>query len=290
MYRCSQDHGWQPVPLSTYCCILRGCTCVRRKLLTKNVCFSGRNEEGFNIFKNAAVVVYALRVKYVLSGIVTVYQAGTPGAWVLSRFEDRGQPPFLNELDPGNVGPVGMFGPSAASDAVAPHGGAHAAFAAGAAAAAAAAAVACGLTTRTTTAARGRRRRPAPARTPSPSSRCGCARNNNDRGVDDWCTSTTGGGHTTTLPDAVYDVAAAAATVVDRDTVVLLPVSPLLRRCVLVRGRFSGGSANACTRKSVVATHTAARTSCVSVRSFCSLTVLLARAPHAHHSHTHTHT
>lgn len=53
----------------------------------------------------------------VLSGIVTVYQAGTPGAWVLSRFEDRGQPPFLNELDPGNVGPVGMFGPSAASDA-----------------------------------------------------------------------------------------------------------------------------------------------------------------------------
>lgn len=58
-----------------------------------------------------------LRKYHVLSGIVTVYQAGTPGAWVLSRFEDRGQPPFLNELDPGNVGPVGMFGPSAASDA-----------------------------------------------------------------------------------------------------------------------------------------------------------------------------
>lgn len=61
--------------------------------------------------------MYNSRTRNVLSGIVTVYQAGTPGAWVLSRFEDRGQPPFLNELDPGNVGPVGMFGPSAASDA-----------------------------------------------------------------------------------------------------------------------------------------------------------------------------
>jgi len=65
-----------------------------------------------------------IRTRNVLSGIVTVYQAGTPGAWVLSRFEDRGQPPFLNELDPGNVGPVGMFGPSAASD-VAVTGGAR---------------------------------------------------------------------------------------------------------------------------------------------------------------------
>lgn len=43
----------------------------------------------------------------ILPGIATILEPGSPGAQVLPRFEDRGQPPFLNKFDAGNVGGLG---------------------------------------------------------------------------------------------------------------------------------------------------------------------------------------
>lgn len=55
-------------------------------------------------------------------GVAVVLRTISKGAWVLPRLEDRGQPPFLDEPDAGNLGVCRRLREGAHAPPPGPHG------------------------------------------------------------------------------------------------------------------------------------------------------------------------
>lgn len=60
--------------------------------------------------------------KWMVPGVAVVLRTISQGAWVLPRLEDRGQPPFLDELDAGNLGVWWRLREGAHAPPPGPHG------------------------------------------------------------------------------------------------------------------------------------------------------------------------
>lgn len=82
----------------------------------KHVARLGLGSEGWSDRKQGKQ-----RAKAVVPGVAVVLRT-IQGAWVLPRLEDRGQPPFLDELDAGNLGVLWRLREGAHAPPPGPHG------------------------------------------------------------------------------------------------------------------------------------------------------------------------